>query len=415
MNILVLNTGSSSLKFQIIETSCERIKSNTDKELAKGVIERIGNEAEITFSPIGHDKIKYTKHLADHKVAIEEIIKWLTSENNNIDGIKSLQDIHAVGHRTVHGAEEFNSSVKVTPEMIAKIEECTELAPLHNPANIKGINAVTEVFGPDMPQVAVFDTAFHSRMPEEAYLYAIPYEYYEKYKIRRYGFHGTSHRYIWNRYCELTNADPKNTKIISAHLGNGASIAAIRNGRSIDTSMGMTPLEGLAMGTRSGDIDPSIIEFIMHNDKCSVEDVFNILNKQSGVKGLSGISNDMRDIEAGFAKGDKRAIIAMGVFTYRVKKYIGSYLAALDGASAIVFTGGIGENGPHPRRDILKNLSFFGIEIDEKLNEAAIRGVEGKISTPNSKIEVWVIPTNEELVIARDTYQIVMNKCCEEE
>ncbi len=409
MNILVLNTGSSSLKFQIIETDSEKILAHTDKVLAKGIIERIGSEAAISFEAPGHPKKKYNKFLEGHTESVQEIINWITSEDGNIDGIKSLKDIHAVGHRTVHGAEEFNSSVKVTPQMIAKIEECTELAPLHNPANLKGIRAINETFGEDFPQAAVFDTAFHTTMPPEAYMYAIPYSYYENYRIRRYGFHGTSHRYIHERYCALTGSVPENTDIISAHLGNGCSIAAIKGGRSIDTSMGMTPLEGLVMGTRSGDIDPSLIEYISHKEKKTIEEVFEVLNKQSGVKGLSGISNDMRDIEDAIHKGDKHAELAMNVFSYRIKKYIGSYLAALNGAKAIVFTGGIGENGPIPRSIILENMSFFGIELDKELNTTTWRGKEGKISTPNSKIEVWVIPTNEELIIARDTYNIISN------
>jgi len=411
MNILVLNTGSSSLKFQIIETDCDMIENHTDKILAKGVIERIGNQAELQFSAPGHPKKIYSKFLRGHKAAIEEIINWISSDESIIDGISSLKDIHAVGHRTVHGAEEFKGSVKVTPEMITKIEECTELAPLHNPANLKGIRAVNETFGENFPQVAVFDTAFHTTMPQVAYIYGIPYKYYEQYKVRRYGFHGTSHRYILQRYCALKNIPIEEGDIISLHLGNGCSAAAIKNGKSIDTTMGMTPLEGLVMGTRCGDIDPSLIEFIAHKENITLEAVYEILNKESGVKGISGVSNDMRDIEAEIAKGNQRADLAMQVFSYRIKKYVGAYLAAMNGAKAIIFTGGIGENGPHSRNIILDNMSFFGIELDQKLNEEITKGKEGIISTPNSKIEVWVIPTNEELVIARDTYQIINNKC----
>lgn len=411
MNILVLNTGSSSLKFQIIDTDCEKIKAFEDKVIAKGIIERIGDNAEITFEAPGHPKKKYSKFLGDHKEAIQELINWITASDSNIDGIKSLKDIHAVGHRTVHGAEEFSSSVAVCPEMIAKIEECTELAPLHNPANLKGIWAINDTFGEQFPQVAVFDTAFHSTMPEEAYMYGLPYEYYDKYRVRRYGFHGTSHRYILLRYAMLAGIKQEDTDIITLHLGNGCSAAAIKGGKSIDTSMGMTPLEGLLMGTRTGDIDPSIIEFIAHKERKTLEEVYDILNKKSGVKGLSGISNDMRDIEAAIEKNDPRANLAMNVFTYRVKKYIGAYLAAMNGARAIIFTGGIGENGPHPRREICNALSYFGIKLNQELNDATIKGKEAMISTPDSKIEVWVIPTNEELIIARDTYQIIHSKC----
>lgn len=407
MNILVLNTGSSSLKFQIIDTDAEKIKTNTDKQLAKGLIERIGSDrADMTFQITGSEKIKKSAVLPDHKAAIQEIINWLTSPETHIEGIKSLKDIKAIGHRTVHGAETFNSSVKVTDKVVNMIEECVDLAPLHNPANLKGINAVYDTFGKDMPQVAVFDTAFHTTMPEKAYIYPVPYEYYLKYKVRKYGFHGTSHRYVSQRWRELTGKSIEDTNIITMHMGNGCSACAIKHGKSIDTSMGMTPLEGMMMGTRAGDIDTSLVEFVAHKENVKCEEIFNAINKKSGLLGVSGITNDMRDLEAAAEKGDKRANLAIEMFAYRAKKYIGSYLAAMNGADAIVFTGGIGENGAEARAMICKDLDFLEIELDPEANKKA-RGKEMLISKPGSRIAVWVIPTNEELIIARDTYTIV--------
>ena len=409
MNILVLNTGSSSLKFQIIDTDIEKIEASEDKQLAKGIIERIGSQAVLTFEVPGQPKRKESMLIKDHKEAIQQIINWITADSTTIEGINSLQDIHAIGHRTVHGGEKFNGSIAISQDVISMIEECIDLAPLHNPANLKGIYAAKEAFGPMIPQVAVFDTAFHSTMPEEAYLYGIPYQYYLNYKIRKYGFHGTSHRFVSYRYRTLAGIPREKTNIITMHMGNGCSACAIKNGVSVDTSMGMTPLEGMMMGTRAGDIDPSIIEYIAHKESIPFEEVFSVLNKRSGLTGISGLTNDMRDLEDEMARGDRRAKLAIEMFSYRAKKYIGSYLAVLNGAQAICFTGGIGENGPIPRMQICGEMSALGVELDPELNEIAIRGKEMKISTPNSKVEVWVIPTNEELIIARDTYRIVAN------
>jgi len=410
MNILVLNCGSSSLKFQIIETDLEMIEKGADRELARGLIERIGSEALVSMKIEGKPTIKQTAPLRDHKAALHYIIKWLTSADTTIPGINGLEDIHAVGHRTVHGGEEFKRSVRIDNEVIAKMEDNIELAPLHNPANLKGIYAAREVFGPSVPQVGVFDTAFHSTMPETSYLYAIPYQYYRRYKIRKYGFHGTSHRYIAYRYRILTGLDRDNTNIITLHLGNGASACAIKNGKSIDTSMGFTPLEGLMMGTRCGDIDPTIIDFLAHKEGSTMDEIFNMLNKRSGILGISGLTNDMRDLEVEIEEhNDRRAMLAIDMFCTKIKKYIGAYMAAMNGADAICFSAGIGENAPDVRKKVCADLSFFGIEIDDKANNKIIRGKEGLISTPDSKVKVYVIPTNEELVLARDTCRVVLN------
>lgn len=410
MNILVLNCGSSSLKFQIIETDLDMIEKNSDKELAKGLIERIGSESLITLKIEGQQTIKVTAPLRDHRAALLYIIEWLSSPETSIPGIGTLEDIHAVGHRTVHGGEGFKKSVKIDNDIITKMEDNIELAPLHNPANLKGIYAAREVFGHDMPQVAVFDTSFHSTMPEEAYLYGIPYQLYRRYKIRKYGFHGTSHRYIAYRYRTLTGKTREDTNIITLHLGNGASACAIKGGKSIDTSMGFTPLEGLMMGTRCGDIDPTIIEFLMHKEGSSLDEVMSLLNKRSGIIGISGLSNDMRDLEVEIAEhGDRRAKLAIDMFCYRIKRYVGAYMAVMNGADAICFSAGIGENGPEVREAVCKDMEWFGVKIDKKANAKLIRGKEGLISTADSKIQVYVIPTNEELVLARDTCRVVMN------
>lgn len=410
MNVFVLNCGSSSLKFQIIETDLELIDKGKDRQLAKGLIERIGSQAIITYK-IGDKTVeKQAIALRDHKAALNHIITWINHPNTTIPGIKSLEDVHAIGHRIVHGGEKFQHSILIDDKVIAGIEDCIDLAPLHNPANLKGIYAARETFGPNIPQVAIFDTAFHSSMPEDAYLYPIPYEYYIRYKIRKYGFHGTSHRFVAYRYRMLENKSQENSKIITLHLGNGCSACAIKNGKSIDTSMGMTPLEGLMMGTRSGDIDPQVVEVIAHKEGTSLEEVFNILNKRSGLLGISGLTNDMRDLEQEESgHNDRRAALAIDMFAYRVKRYIGNYLAVLNGADAICFTGGIGENGADVRKKICENMDYLGIVIDDQLNQEAIRGKEMKISTPESKIDVYVIPTNEELVIARDTVRVVNN------
>lgn len=409
MNVLVLNCGSSSLKFQIIQTDLEAIKNDQDKMLAKGYIERIGSQAIITLQATGQLPFRTAEPIRDHKSALNFVLKWITNPNTKLEGVSDLSDIHAVGHRLVHGGERLKKSVLIDDHIIDQIEECIPLAPLHNPPNLKGVYAAREVF-PGIPQVGVFDTAFHSTLPEENYLYAIPYQLYRRFKIRKYGFHGTSHRYIAYRYRKLKGIEREQVNIITLHLGNGCSACAIKNGFSYDTSMGMTPLEGLVMGTRSGDIDPAIIEFLVHNEGSSLEDVFNVLNKRSGLLGISGLTNDMRDLlEEEKEHKDRRASLAINMFCNRIKKYIGAYLAELNGCDAICFTGGIGENSPEIRRRSLFNLDFFGIKLDEDLNEKAVGVKELKISAPDSKIEVYVIATNEELLIARDTLRVVLN------
>lgn len=409
MNILVLNCGSSSLKFQIIQTDLEAIKYDQDKMLAKGYIERIGSQAIITLESVNKPPLRTAEPIRNHKDALNFIIRWITGENAQIEGIRDLSDIHAIGHRMVHGAEKLKRSVLISDEIIDQIEECIPLAPLHNPANLKGIYAAREVF-PGIPQVVVFDTAFHSTMPEHNYLYAIPYQLYRRFKIRKYGFHGTSHRYVAYRYRKIKEIEREDVNIITLHLGNGCSACAIKGGFSLDTSMGLTPLEGLVMGTRCGDIDPAVVEFLVHNEGSTLEEVFNVLNKRSGLLGISGLTNDMRDLlEEEKEHQDRRASLAINIFCNRIKKYIGAYLAELNGADAICFTGGIGENSPEIRRLCLSNLDFVGIKLDEELNNQAVGVKEMKISTQDSKIEVYVIATNEELLIARDTLRVVLD------
>jgi acetate kinase len=410
MNILVLNCGSSSLKFQIIETDLEHIENDSDKTLAKGLIERIGSQSIITFKACGQHAFKSAEPLRDHKAALNYAIKWITNPESQIPGIYELTDIHAIGHRVVHGSERFKKSVRIDDEVIEGIEDCIPLAPLHNPPNLKGIYASREIFGPSIPQVAIFDTSFHSTMPEISYLFAIPYQLYRRFKIRKYGFHGTSHRFIAYRYRKIANKERDEVNIISMHLGNGASACAIKNGKSIDTSMSLTPLDGLMMGTRCGDIDPTVIEFLSHNEGITMGEVFSVLNKRSGLIGISGLTNDMRDLlDEEKEHNDRRATLAIEMFCHRVKKYIGFYTAEMNGTDAVCFTGGIGENSPEVRKRSVANLEFFGIEIDDKLNEQAVGGKEMKISTENSKIDVFVIPTNEELILARDTVRVVLN------
>lgn len=396
MKILVINCGSSSLKYQLIE-------SKDGNVLAKGLAERIGiNDSLLTHNANG-EKIKIKKDMKDHKDAIKLVLDALVNSDYGV--IKDMSEIDAVGHRVVHGGEYFTSSVLITDDVLKAITDCIELAPLHNPANIEGIKACKQIM-PDVPMVAVFDTAFHQTMPDYAYLYPIPYEYYTKYKIRRYGFHGTSHKYVSQRAAEILNKPIESLKIITCHLGNGSSIAAVKNGKSVDTSMGFTPLEGLAMGTRSGSIDPSIISYLMEKENITAEEVVNILNKKSGVYGISGISSDFRDLEdAAFKNGNKRAQLALNVFAYRVKKTIGSYAAAMGGVDVIVFTAGIGENGPEVREFILDGLEFLGFKLDKDKNN--VRGKEAIISTADSKVYVMVVPTNEEYMIAKDTEKIV--------
>ena len=393
MKVLVINCGSSSLKYQLID-------SETEKALATGLCERIGIDGRLTHKTESGEKIVLEDALPNHEVAIQNVIKALT----DYKAIESLDEIGAVGHRVVHGGEKFNHSVVITPEVKKAIEECNDLAPLHNPANLIGIDACEHIL-PGVPMVAVFDTAFHQTMPKEAYLYGIPHEYYDKYKVRRYGFHGTSHSYVSSRAIELGGLDPKDSKIIVCHLGNGASITAVKNGESVDTSMGLTPLEGLIMGTRSGDLDPAILEFISKKENLSLEEITNILNKKSGVLGMSGVSSDFRDLEDAEAAGNERAAEALKVYGYRVSKYVGSYIAAMNGVDAVVFTAGLGENDKNIRNTVASHLGFLGVELDQELN--AKRGQELIISKPESKVKVMVIPTNEELAICRETVALV--------
>ncbi|MDZ7288620.1 MAG: acetate kinase [candidate division KSB1 bacterium] len=410
MNILVLNCGSSSLKFQIIETDLDLIEKNADRQLAKGVIERIGSEALITLQSVGRPVIKQATALRDHRAALDYAVRWIISPEAKITGIQSLADIHAIGHRVVHGAEKFTMSVLINDEVIEGIEDCLDLAPLHNPANLKGIHAARALFGHGIPQVAVFDTAFHSTMPEVSYLYAIPYQLYRRHKIRRYGFHGTSHRYVAYRYRQLVGKSREDINVITLHLGNGCSACAIKNGESIDTSMGMTPLAGLVMGTRCGDLDPSVLEFLSHKEGMSFSEIDTLLNKQSGLLGISGLTNDMRDLlDEEREHQDRRAKLAIDIFCQRVKKYIGAYLAEMGGAEAIIFTGGIGENSPLIRQRICNGLEWLGIEMYDSRNVEIVGGKEGEISKSGSRVKIFVIPTNEELLIARDTVRCVKN------
>ena len=396
MNVLVINCGSSSLKFQLINSDSEEV-------LAKGLCERIGIDGSLTYQPQGGEKVKTDKAMPTHTEAIQFVIDALTDAKTGV--VKSLDEIGAVGHRVVHGGEKFASSVVITDEVMKAIEECNDLAPLHNPANLIGINACQKLM-PGTPMVAVFDTAFHQTMPEEAYMYGLPYEYYEKYKVRRYGFHGTSHSFVSKRAAELAGKPYDQLKTIVCHLGNGASICAVKNGKSVDTSMGHTPLEGLVMGTRSGDIDPAILEFIAKKENLDIAGLMNMLNKMSGVYGLSNnLSSDFRDLDAAASKGNKPAAIALKVFAYRVAKYVGSYAAAMNGVDVIAFTAGVGENSGPVRADIMSYLGYLGIQLDGAANDS--RGEEVTISTPDSKVQVMVIPTNEELAIARETVALV--------
>ena len=397
MNILVINCGSSSLKFQLIDSDSEQC-------IAKGICDRIGIEGSfIAYTPAGGEKEQTVTPMKDHTDAIRLVLEALTNEKTGV--VKSLEEIGAVGHRIVHGGEKFAESTVITDDVIEAIKECNDLAPLHNPANLIGIDACRKLM-PSTPMVAVFDTAFHQTMPEEAYMYGIPYEYYKNYRIRRYGFHGTSHSYVSKKAAELLGKNYEDLKIIVCHLGNGASVSAVQNGKCVDTSMGLTPLEGLVMGTRSGDIDPAIMEFIAHKEGKNIDEVMTVLNKKSGVLGLSdNLSSDFRDLEAGYVAGDENAIRATKVFCYRVTKYIGAYAAAMNGVDVICFTAGIGENTALVRTLICERLGFLGITLDEEANHK--RGEEIAITTPDSKTTVMVIPTNEELAIARETARLV--------
>lgn len=408
MNILVLNAGSSSLKFQLIRTDPERLANDQDEMLARGIVDRIGGQALLTFEAAGQPPRREAASVRDHQSAVERVLRWLTSAESGVP-LEGLGEIDAVGHRVVHGGEFFRRSVLIDDEVLRRIEDTIELAPLHNPHNLRGILAIRHTLGPGVPQAAVFDTAFHHTIPEEAYLYAIPYSLYRRYRIRRYGFHGTSHRYVAYRYRILTGTPRDETRLITLHLGNGCSACAIRDGNSIDTSMGFTPLEGLVMGTRSGDLDPAILEYVALKEGLDIAEIDTLLNKQSGLLGISGLTHDMRELLAEASEhDDRRARLAIEVFCYRVRKYIGAYLAALGGAAAIVFTGGIGENSPEIRARITEGLQWSGIELDQECNAQMQRGGEGMISTPASRVAAWVIPTNEELLIARDTMRLVL-------
>ena len=396
MNILVLNNGSSSVKYKLIDSDTKRV-------LAEGGVEKIGlPDSFIKFKTPEGKKETVEVSMPDHKEAIRQVFKVLTDPEKGV--IRNLDEIDAVGHRVVHGMEYFNKSVLITPEVIARVKECYPVAPLHNPANITGIEAILDLL-PEVPQVGVFDTAFHQTMPAKAYMYALPYEDYEKYGIRRYGFHGTSHRYVSRRACEFLGLDYDKQRIITCHIGNGGSITAIRDGKSVDTSMGLTPTEGLMMGTRVGDVDPGALTYLMERRDIGYKELQKIINKESGVLGVSGISNDMRDIEDGIEAGNERAILAMDMYEYHILKYIGAYTAVLGGADVIVFTGGVGENQTSTRETICKSLAYLGVTFNAEANK--VRGSEIEISGPDSKIRVVVIPTNEELMIAKDTAEIV--------
>ena len=399
MNILVINAGSSSLKYQLLNPE-------TGALLAKGLCERIGIDGKFTYKPQVEGKQVLDAvdvAMPTHSEAIQAVLNALVDKDNGVIG--SMQEIDAVGHRVVHGGEAFAGSVLITDEVMKALEECIPLAPLHNPANITGINACTAVMGKDVPQVAVFDTAFHQTMPAKAYMYALPYEYYEKDKVRRYGFHGTSHRYVSQRAAAMLGKDPSELKIITCHLGNGSSIAAVDGGKSVDTSMGFTPLAGLPMGTRSGDLDAGAMQYLMHRYDMDIDGMLNVLNKKSGMQGISGVGSDFRDLESAAAEGNERAALAREKFCYEVKKYIGAYAAAMGGVDAVVFTAGVGENDIGVRAEVCQGLEFLGLKLDEQANN--VRGKEAVLSTADSKVKVLLVPTNEELMIAMDTAEII--------
>ena len=397
MNVLVINCGSSSLKFQLINAESEEV-------LAKGICERIGIDGKLTYQPEGGEKEKSDKPMPTHTEAIQFVIEALTNPETGV--VKSLDEIGAVGHRMVHGGEKFSSSVVITDEVKKAVAECNDLAPLHNPANLIGVEACEKLM-PNTPMVGVFDTAFHQTMPEKAYMYGLPYEYYEKYKVRRYGFHGTSHSFVSKRAAEVMGRPYEDVKTIVCHLGNGSSVTAVMNGKSVDTSMGLTPLEGVVMGTRSGSIDPAIMEFIAQKENLDIEGVMEVLNKKSGVFGLSGgLSSDFRDLTDAMNAGDKKAKIAMDVFSYSVAKYIGAYAAAMNGVDCIAFTAGIGENDDYVREQVCSYLGYLGVDFDKEIN-TGLRGTEKELTKPGSKVRVFVIPTNEELAIARETLALV--------
>ncbi len=396
MKVLVINCGSSSLKYQVIDSESEQV-------LAKGLCERIGIDGRLKYTPAGGETEVTDAPMPTHKEAVQMVLDALVNEKTG--ALSDLSEIGAVGHRVVHGGERFTKSAVIDEEFIAGVEAVSDLAPLHNPANIIGIRACQALM-PNVPQVGVFDTAFHQTMPEKAYMYGVDYGYYEKYQVRKYGFHGTSHSFVSKRAAEVVGKPLESLKTIVCHLGNGASICAVDGGKSVDTSMGLSPLEGLIMGTRSGDIDPSAVEYIANKEGLDFAGVMNVLNKKSGVEGISGVSSDFRDLCAAADEGNKRAQLALDMFSYRVAKYVGSYAAAMNGVDVIAFTAGIGENTPSVRSDVCGYLKFLGVEIDESVNEG-VHGDEVKLSTDNSKVAVYVIPTNEELAIARETVALV--------
>ena len=407
MNVLVLTSGSSSLKFQIIATDLERIKECKDERICRGEVEDIGGEAIIQIQYRDQPGKRFTASLRDLGATLDYLVRYIASDQSGISEIKSTADLNAVGHRVVHGGEQFKESALIDDKVLQGIEDCIDLAPLHNPNNIKCIVAAREIFGKDVPQVAVFDTAFHHTIPEQAYLYAVPYHLYRRYRVRRYGFHGTSHRYVAFRYRALRGLTRAQTNIITLHLGNGCSACAIQAGASIDTSMGMTPLEGLVMGTRSGDLDPAIVGVIGRKEGMSSSEVETLLNTQSGLLGISGLTNDMRELQAELKEHDDRRVrLAIEIFCYRAKKYIGAFLAVMGGADAIVFTGGIGENSPEVRARICEGMEWVGVRIDAAKNSETV-GREGVISTEDSKLLAYAIPTDEELLIARDTVRVI--------
>lgn len=407
MNVLVLNSGSSSLKFQIIATDVEPIQQDKDDRICRGEVEGIGGEAIVRIRHREETARTFTAPFRDVGAALDHLVRYIASDQSGVSEIKSTADVHAVGHRVVHGGELFEQSTLIDDRVLKGIEACIDLAPLHNPNNIRGIVAARNLFGSDIPQVAVFDTSFHHSLPEQAFLYAVPYHLYRRHKIRRYGFHGTSHRYVAFRYRALRGLTREQTNIISFHLGNGCSAAAIKAGNSVDTSMGMTPLEGLVMGTRSGDLDPAIVGIIARKEGMSPSEVDTLLNTQSGLLGISGLTNDMRELQGELKEHDDRRVrLAIEVFCYRARKYMGAYLAAMGGADAIVFTGGIGENSPDVRARICDGMEWAGLRIDSGKNEQTVAR-EGKISTEDSKWHAYAIPTDEELLIARDTVRVV--------
>jgi acetate kinase len=410
MNVLVINAGSSSLKFQVIATDPERIRRDQDDLLCRGQVERIGGEAIITVQNNAGLRQTLTAAIRDISAALDYVLRWLASDRSGIDEIRSLGDIHAAGHRVVHGGELFKESAVVNEDVLKGIEDCIALAPLHNRNNLSGIRALREILGQTIPQVAVFDTAFHTSIPEYAFLYAVPYHLYRRHRIRRYGFHGTSHRYVTFRYRKLLGLAREQTHIVTLHLGNGCSAAAIRGGHPVDTSMGMTPLEGLVMGTRSGDLDPAIVNLIATKDGLSTHEVEALLNSQSGLLGISGLTNDMKVLEEELRNEDDRRVrLAIEVFCYRARKYIGAFLACMGGADAVVFTGGIGEHSPDIRARVCAGLEWAGLTIDGSKNQQTI-GHENRISTEESTLHAWVIPTNEELLIARDTVRCILGE-----